>query len=145
MSLFEFQLYNDGTVVKFPNFDLLPGTQRHGQLGVYSVLSLPRQGHRDVFNLLAIRRPTRGEGKPGIEPGSSDPQSSPQFVSSNIPPQQTDLVSGKDCDKCGPMSPIGLAHQKLPLWLNSPTVGQTFFKCHVPHFVVICCFICIVV
>ena len=32
---------------------------------------------KDVFNLLAIRGPTRGEGKPGIEPGSSDPQSSP--------------------------------------------------------------------
>ena len=31
----------------------------------------------DVFNLLAIRGPTRGEGMPGIEPGSSDPQSSP--------------------------------------------------------------------
>ena len=31
----------------------------------------------DVFNLLAIRGPTRSEGKPGIEPGSSDPQSSP--------------------------------------------------------------------
>ena len=31
----------------------------------------------DVFNLLAIRGPTRSEGKPGIEPESSDPQSSP--------------------------------------------------------------------
>ena len=32
---------------------------------------------KDVFNLLAIRGPTHGEGKPGIEPRSSDPQSSP--------------------------------------------------------------------
>ena len=32
-----FQLYSDGTVVKVPNFVLLPGTQRHGQLGVFSV------------------------------------------------------------------------------------------------------------
>ena len=31
----------------------------------------------DVFYLLAIRGPTSGEGNPGIEPGSSDPQSSP--------------------------------------------------------------------
>ena len=36
-----FQLYSDGTVVQFLNFDLLPGTQRHGQLEVLSVLSLP--------------------------------------------------------------------------------------------------------
>ena len=43
-----FQLYRDGTVVQFPNFDLLPGTQRHGQLGVFSVPSLPQHGHRDV-------------------------------------------------------------------------------------------------
>ena len=71
-----FQLYSDGTVVQFPNFDLLPGTQRHGQLGVFSVPSLPRHGHQDV-RVLAIRGPTRGEGMPGIEPGSSDPQSSP--------------------------------------------------------------------
>ena len=43
-----FQLYSDGTVVQFPNFDLLPCTQRHGQLGVLNVPSLPRHGHRDV-------------------------------------------------------------------------------------------------
>ena len=65
-----------GQLSSFPNFDLLPGTQRHGQLRVLSVPSLPRNGHRDVFNLLAIRGPTRGEGKSGIQPGSSDPQSS---------------------------------------------------------------------
>ena len=73
-----FQLYSDGTVVQFPNFDLLPGTQLHGQLGVFSVPSLPQHGHRDVrrrFYLLAIRGPTHGEDMPGIEPGSSDPQS----------------------------------------------------------------------
>ena len=43
-----FQLYSDGTVVQFPNFDLLPGTKHHGPLGVFSVPSLPRHGHRDV-------------------------------------------------------------------------------------------------
>ena len=43
-----FQLYSDWTVVQFSNLDLLPGTQRHGQLGVFSVLSLPRHGHQDV-------------------------------------------------------------------------------------------------
>ena len=43
-----FQLYSDGTVVQFPNFDLLPDTERHGQLGFFSVPSLPRHGHRDV-------------------------------------------------------------------------------------------------
>ena len=26
-------IYSDGTGVKFPNLDLLPGTQRHGKLG----------------------------------------------------------------------------------------------------------------
>ena len=36
-----FQLHSDRTVVHFPNLDLLPGTQRHGQLGVLSVPSLP--------------------------------------------------------------------------------------------------------
>ena len=55
------------------------GHPLHGQLGVFSVPSLPRHGHRDVrsFYILAIRGPTRGEGKRGIEPGSSDPKSSP--------------------------------------------------------------------
>ena len=43
-----FQLYGDGTVVQFPNFDLLPGTQRDGHLVVFSVPSLPRHGYRDV-------------------------------------------------------------------------------------------------
>ena len=62
-----FQLYSDGTVVQFQNLDLLPGTQHHGQLGVFSVPSLPRHGQRDVCNLLAIRGPTCGEGMPGIE------------------------------------------------------------------------------
>ena len=31
----------------------------------------------DVFNLLSIRGSTRGEGMPGIEPGSPDPLSNP--------------------------------------------------------------------
>ena len=56
-----FQLYSDGTVVQFPNLDLLPGTQRHGQLGVFTVPSLPDTGtgmSEDVVNLLAIRELT---------------------------------------------------------------------------------------
>ena len=40
-SAITFQLYSDRTVVQFPNLDLLPETQRHGQLGVFSVLRLP--------------------------------------------------------------------------------------------------------
>ena len=41
-----FQLYSE-PVVQFPNFDMLPGTRRHGQLGVFSVpslTSLPSEG-----------------------------------------------------------------------------------------------------
>ena len=76
-----FQLYSNRTVVKFHNLDLLPGTQSHGQLGVSSVPSLyPDTGtgtSEDVFNLLAIKGPTRGDRMPGIEPGSPDLQSTP--------------------------------------------------------------------
>ena len=75
-----FQLYSDGTDVKFPNFDLLPGTKRHGQLGSLvcgAYLDTGTRTSEDVFHLLAIRGPTDGEGKRGIEPGSSDPKSSP--------------------------------------------------------------------
>ena len=39
------QLYSDGTDVQFPN---TAGHPRHGQLGVFSVPSLPQHGHRDV-------------------------------------------------------------------------------------------------
>ena len=70
-----FQLYSDKTVVKLPNLDLLPATQRYGQLGVY-----PDKGtgtSEDVFYLLAIIGPTCGEGMLGIEPRSPNPQSSP--------------------------------------------------------------------
>ena len=73
------QLYSDGTVVQFQNFDLLPGTQLHGQLGVLAWQVYPDAGtgrSEDVFNILAIRGPTRGEGMRGIEPGSSDPATS---------------------------------------------------------------------
>ena len=62
-----FQLYSDGTDVQFPNFDVLPGTH-----AMDSWWSLACRAY-----LLAIRGPTRGEGKRGIEPGSSDPKSSP--------------------------------------------------------------------
>ena len=43
----------------------------------------------DVFYLLAIRCPARGEGKPGIEPGSSDPKSSPLPLRHHGGPQST--------------------------------------------------------
>ena len=49
-----FQLYSDGTDVQFPNFDLLLGIQSHGQLGVFSVSSLPQHGHRDVRRRLLL-------------------------------------------------------------------------------------------
>ena len=55
-----FQLYSDGTVVQFPNFDLLPDTKRHWQLGVFSVPSLPRQGHRDVRKTSLTSLPSEG-------------------------------------------------------------------------------------
>ena len=90
------QLYRDGTVVQFTSFDLLPGTNRHGQLEVLSVPSLPQLRHQDVrrrFYLLAIRGPTCGEGMPGIEPGSSDPHSS------STPPINTNTNSLKNMSK----------------------------------------------
>ena len=68
-----------GQLSSFPNFDLLPGTLPHGQLGVFSLPSVPQHGHRDVrrrLYLLSIRGSTWGEGKPGIKLGSPDPQSS---------------------------------------------------------------------
>ena len=43
-----FQLYCDGTIVQFPNLDLLPDTQCHGQQGVFS---LPWHGHRKAHML----------------------------------------------------------------------------------------------
>ena len=64
-----FQLYSDGTVVQFPNLDLLPETQRHGQLGSLVCQAYPGMGtgtSEDVFYLLAIRGPTSGEGMLGI-------------------------------------------------------------------------------
>ena len=75
-----FQLYSDGTDVQFPNFDLLPGTHAMGSLGSLACRAYLDTGtgtSEDVFYLLAIRGPTRGEGKRGIEPGSSDQKSSP--------------------------------------------------------------------
>ena len=67
-----FQLYSDGTVVQFPNLDLLPSTQCHGQLGFFSMRACSDNGTRtseDVFNLLAITGPTGSEGMPGIGHG----------------------------------------------------------------------------
>ena len=44
--------FSDISVIKWrdncPVSHLLPRTQRHGQLGVFSVQSLPQHGHRDV-------------------------------------------------------------------------------------------------
>ena len=45
-----FQLYSDGTDVLFPNLDLLPGTQHHGQLGVFHLPSIPWHRHRKMHN-----------------------------------------------------------------------------------------------
>ena len=69
---FQLYMYSDWTTVQFPNLDLLPGTHCHGQL-VFNMPSLSWHRHQDVgriFNLLAIRGPTRSEGTPGIEPAS---------------------------------------------------------------------------
>ena len=82
-----FQLKSHGKVVKLPNLDLLPGTQCHGQLGSYACRAYPDTETRsteDVFFLLAVRGPTRDEGKPGIEPWSSDPQPACYFYSSKV-------------------------------------------------------------
>ena len=48
-----------------------------GSLACRSYLDTGTGMSEDVFYLLAIRGPTCGEGKRGIEPGSSDPKSSP--------------------------------------------------------------------
>ena len=75
-----FQLNSDGTDVQFRNFDLLPGTHAmdsKGSLACRAYLNTGTGTSEDVFYLFAIRGPTRGEGKRGIEPGSSDPKSSP--------------------------------------------------------------------
>ena len=47
-----FQLYSDERVVQFPNLDLLTGTQCHRQQGVFSVTSLPRHRHQDIWRCL---------------------------------------------------------------------------------------------
>ena len=75
-----FQIYSDGADVQFPNCDLLPGTHAMGSKGSLACRAYLDTGtgtSEDVFYLLAMRGPTRGEGKWGIEPGSSDPKSSP--------------------------------------------------------------------
>ena len=59
------------TVVQFPNFDILLGTHVAGSYGSIScgVYHLMGTGlSEDIFNFLAIEGPTRGEGKPRIEP-----------------------------------------------------------------------------
>ena len=74
-----FQIYSDGTVIQFPNFYLLLSTKGHGQLEVAcrAHSDTGTGTSEDIFYLLAIRGPSRGEGMPGLESGSSDPQSSP--------------------------------------------------------------------
>ena len=51
------QLYSDKTVVQFPNLDLLPGTQHHGQLGVFSVQSSRAPGRLKT----ALTLPSEGQ------------------------------------------------------------------------------------
>ena len=76
-----FQLYSDGTVVQFFKYWPAAGhTTPWAAKGFLACRAFPDTSigtSEDVFNLLAIRGPTRVEGKPGIKPGSSDPQSSP--------------------------------------------------------------------
>ena len=60
-----FQLYCDGTVVQFSNLDLLPGTQRHGQLEARSLACRATQ--------------TRAPGRPKISL-TSLPSEIPQVV-----------------------------------------------------------------
>ena len=67
------------TIVQFPNLDLLSGTQCYGQLGVFSVPSLPRHGHWDVRRRLLPPYHQRAHTRWGYvrnRTGSSDPQSS---------------------------------------------------------------------
>ena len=76
-----FQLFSDGTVVQL--FQMLTCCRVPNAMGSYRSLACrayPDIGtwmSEDVFNLLAIRGPICGEAMPGIDPGSSDPQSSP--------------------------------------------------------------------
>ena len=78
---FQLHVYSDKTVVKFPNFDLLLGTQHHGHLGVLSMPNLPRNWHRDVRIQCMYLTSLPSEGPhavsmPGIESGYPAPQSS---------------------------------------------------------------------
>ena len=75
-----FPLNSGEALVLFPNVDMLPSTQRHVRLRVFSVPSIPRHGHRDVRRCISPachQRATRGEDMPRIEPRSTDSQSSP--------------------------------------------------------------------
>ena len=61
---------------------MLPGSQSQVQLEVFSVPSLPSTWipARPKKSLTSIRGPTRGDGLPGIESGSSDLQSTPLLL-----------------------------------------------------------------
>ena len=89
------QLYSDATAVQFPNFNPLPGTQRHGQLGVLSVPSLPRHGHQDVRRRILPPCHQRGPHAVGVcrESNPDRPIHSPAATST--PPRRTyRLVNG---------------------------------------------------
>ena len=68
---------------QFPSFQILTccrSPNAMGSKGSLACRTYPDTGtgtSEDVFNILAIRGPTRGDVMLGIEPGSSDPQSSP--------------------------------------------------------------------
>ena len=66
-----FQLYSDRAVVQFPTLDLLPGIHAKAARGLSRAEPTTTRDRRHF--LLAIRGPTRGDGTPGIEPGSPYP------------------------------------------------------------------------
>ena len=70
-----FQLYSKRTCVRFTNLELLPGTQRNGELGVFNKSIITWRGYQDIRRRVqssTIRGPIRGKGITGFKP---DPES----------------------------------------------------------------------
>ena len=86
---------------KLSNFQILTccrAPNATDSLGSLACRAYPDTGtgtSEDAFNLLAIRGPTCGEGMPGIEPGSSDPQSSPLPLRHRGGPQDQNVAHGR--------------------------------------------------
>ena len=71
---------SDGTVVEFRNLDLLPGTERHGQLGYLGCRTYPVMGTGTSEDPLVIKRPIRGyfenrtrNSRSAVQPTTSTP------------------------------------------------------------------------